>query len=70
MFFLGQILFYENMSNVTDISLTDIEKQVKDMEQNIKNMGNVEINIIPFGSNEVASDDIQENKSIQMYDVA
>jgi len=58
------------MSNVTDISLTDIEKQVKDMEQNIKNMGNVEINIIPFGSNEVASDDIQENKSIQMYDVA
>jgi hypothetical protein len=69
-FFLGQILFYENMSNVTDISLTDIEKQVKDMEQNIKNMGNVEINIIPFGSNEVASDDIQENKSIQMYDVA
>jgi hypothetical protein len=58
------------MSSVTDISLTDVEKQVKEMEQNIKDMDDVEINIIPFGSNDVASDDIQENKSIQMYDVA
>ena len=58
------------MLSVTDISLTDIEKQVKEMEQNIKNMDDAEINIIPFGSNEVASVDIQENKLFQMYDVA
>jgi hypothetical protein len=58
------------MSSVTDISLTDIEKQVKEMKQNIKDMDDVEINIIPFGNNEVASDDIQENKSIQVYDMA
>jgi hypothetical protein len=58
------------MSSVTDISLTGIEKQVKEMEQTMKDMDNAEIDIIPFGSNEVASDDIQENKSIQMYDVA
>ena len=53
-----------------DISLTEIEKQVKEMEQNVKDMDDGEINIISFGNNEVASDDIQENKSIQMYDVA
>jgi hypothetical protein len=58
------------MLSVTDISLTDIEKQVKEMEQNIKNMDDAEINIIPFGSNEVASVDIQENKLFQMYNVA
>jgi hypothetical protein len=40
------------------------------MEQSIKDMDDVQIKIIPFRSNEVASDDIQENKSIQMYDVA
>ena len=40
------------------------------MEKNIKDMDDVEINIILFGSNEVVSDDIQENKSIQTYDVA
>jgi hypothetical protein len=53
-----------------DISLTDIDKQVKEMEQNIKGIDDVEINIIPFGSNKVVSDDIQENKSIQTCDVA
>lgn len=68
MFFTS--LFCEDMSSVTDISLTDIEKQVKEMKQNIKDMDDVEINIIPFGNNEVASDDIQENKSIQVYDMA
>lgn len=40
------------------------------MEQNIKDMNDVEFSIIPFGSNEFASDDIQENESIQMCDVA
>jgi len=58
------------MSSVTDISVTDIEKQVKEMEQSITDMDDVEISIIQFGSNEVASVDIQENKSFQMYDVA
>jgi hypothetical protein len=52
------------------ISRTDIDMQVEEMEQNVKDMDDVEINIIPFGSNEVVSDDIQENKSIQTFDVA
>ena len=58
------------MSSVTDISLTDIEKQVKEIKENIKDMDGVEISIIPFGSNEVASVDVQENISFQKYDVA
>ena len=63
-----QILFCQNKCH--SVIITDIEHQIKEMEQNIKDMDDVEFSIIPFGSNEVASDDIQENESIQMCDLA
>jgi hypothetical protein len=56
------MLFCGNISSVTDTSFTNVEKQVKEMEQTIKDMADVLIHSIPFGSNEVASDDTQQNK--------
>jgi hypothetical protein len=60
------------MPRVRGITLAEIEDYLEELEQNDEDVDDVEVVIIPPDIDEVADEDIQENKLIQttVYDAA